>query len=229
LYRNYLNARSPLRLLEQGLHGGLGAGNLGVVVAAHGLGKTPFLVGVALDELLRGGSVLHACCDQTVGHVRAYYDTVFEELAATTHLEDEATTHAEIDRRRAIRVYPPGGLSVAKLREAALFEREAGQAPSLLVVEGLDLGRAKRDEVEALRALAQQLDAEVWLSASCDEENPERIPPAVARLGELVSVVLALEPGRGAVRLRALKDHDNPDVSTLHVALDPRTLLLVRS
>ena len=77
MYRNYLNARSPLRLLEQGLHGGLGAGNLGVVVAAHGVGKTPFLVGVALDELLRGGSVLHACCDQTVGHVRAHYDTVF--------------------------------------------------------------------------------------------------------------------------------------------------------
>jgi len=41
--------------------------------------------------------------------------------------------------------------------------------------------------------------------------------------------VLALEPGSGTVRLRALKDHENPDVSTLQVALDPRTLLLVRS
>ena len=25
------------------------------------------------------------------------------------------------------------------------------------------------------------------------------------------------------------KDHENPDLSTLHVSLDPRTLLLVRS
>ena len=75
----------------------------------------------------------------------------------------------------------------------------------------------------------RQIEAEVWLSASCDEEHPERVPAAVARFGELVSVVLALEPGRGAVRLRALKDHDNADPSTLHVALDPRTLLLVRS
>jgi len=31
------------------------------------------------------------------------------------------------------------------------------------------------------------------------------------------------------VELRALKDHDNDDLSALHVALDPRTLLLVRS
>jgi len=42
-------------------------------------------------------------------------------------------------------------------------------------------------------------------------------------------VILALEPGEEAVALRALKDHDNPDLTALHVALDPRTLLLIRS
>ena len=40
LVRKFVNARSPLRLLEKGLHGGLGSGNLGVVVAGHGVGKT---------------------------------------------------------------------------------------------------------------------------------------------------------------------------------------------
>ncbi len=227
--RQFLNARSPLRLLEKGLHGGLGTGNLGVVVAAHGVGKTPFLVDVALDELLRGGSVLHACCDQTVGHVRAYYDTVFEELASAKHLADEATTHAEIDRRRSIRVYTSGGLTVSKLRDAARFEVEAGNSPSLIVVEGMDVGPADREELDGLRKLARELKAEVWLSASCDEERPEAIPADIASLGDLVSVILALEPDGSAVRLRALKDHENPDVSALHVSLDPRTLLLVRS
>jgi hypothetical protein len=43
-----------------------------------------------------------------------------------------------------------------------------------------------------------------------------------------VSVVLALEPGGDTVVLRALKDHDNPDLTNLHVALDPKTLLLTR-
>ena len=59
MYRKYLNARSPLRLLEKGLHGGLGAGNVGALVAGAGVGKSAFLVGVATDELLRGGTVLH--------------------------------------------------------------------------------------------------------------------------------------------------------------------------
>ena len=64
--RKFVNARSPLRLLEKGLHGGLGIGNLGLVLAGRGVGKTPFLVGVALDEGLRGGRVLHVALDQTV-------------------------------------------------------------------------------------------------------------------------------------------------------------------
>ena len=55
------------------------------------------------------------------------------------------------------------------------------------------------------------------------------VPEALSSLGDAVSVILALEPGDDAVRLRALKDHDNPDVSDLHVSLDPRTLLLIRS
>ena len=66
--QKFLNARSPLRLLEKGLHGGLGAGNLGIVLAGHGVGKTSFLVGVAMDELLRKGRVLHVSLSHTVSH-----------------------------------------------------------------------------------------------------------------------------------------------------------------
>ena len=49
MHRKEINERSPMRVLEQSIHGGLGRGNLGVVVARHGVGKTAFLVGVALD------------------------------------------------------------------------------------------------------------------------------------------------------------------------------------
>lgn len=229
MYRKFLNARSPLRLLEKGLHGGLGTGNVGVVLAGPGVGKTSFLVGVALDELLRGGRVLHVSLEATVQHVRAYYDTVFEELAASTHLEDEAVVHTEIDRRRSIRVYPPNSLSAAKLREAVKLEADAASNPSLLVVEGLDFDSLGRDDLVDVKQLAGELAAEVWLSAASPGERVEDVPDAVRRVDDLVSVILALEPGDSAVGLRALKDHDNPDLSDLRVALDPHTLLLVRS
>lgn len=227
--RKFLNARSPLRLLEKGLHGGLGTGNLGVVRAGHGVGKTAFLVGVALDELLRGGRVLHVCLDDTLSHVRAHYDTVFEDLAATTHLEDEAIVHVEIDKRRNIRVYPPNTLSASKLRDAVKLEVEAGARPSLIVIEGLDAASLPADEIADLKALARELAAEIWITSSSSEECASEIPDELAARGDDVSVILGLEPDADTVRLRALKDHGNPDLENLHVSLDPHTLLLVRS
>ena len=231
MYRKFLNARSPLRLLEKGLHGGLGIGNVGVVLAGRGVGKTPFLVGVALDELLRGGTVLHVSLDQTVSHLRSYYDTVYEMLAASTHLEDVAVTHAEIDHNRSIRAYPPATFSAAKLREAVKMDSEAGTRPTLVVLEGVDLATLPREDLLDFQALTQELAAELWLSVSLAGERADGIPDEVSRFDDVLSVILALEPhdSQEAIVLRALKDHDNPDVSDLHVALDPKTLLLIRN
>ena len=229
MYRKYLNARSPLRLLEKGLHGGLGPGNIGIFLAGHGVGKGSALVGVALDELLRSGNVLHVSLTHPVSHVRAHYDTVFEDLAATTHLEDEQSIHAEIDRRRSIWVYPPNAFSASKLREAVKLETESGQKPSMVIIEGEDFDSAERHDFKEFKALAQELAAEIWLSAQCKDELPVTVPESIARLDDLVSVIVALEPGEDAVALRALKDHDNPNLGDLHVALDPRTLLLKRN
>lgn len=229
MYRKFLNARSPLRLLEKGLHGGLGPGNLGVVLAGHGVGKGACLVGIALDELLRGGRVLHVCMDHPVAHVRAHYDAVFEELAATTHLEDEAVVHADIDQRRSIRVYPPNSLSASKLRDAVKLESEAGAKPSVVVIQGVDMEALPLHELSDIKALAGELAAEVWISAASTEESPAAIPHFIDRFGDAVSVILALAPSEETVALRALKDHDNPDLEALHVALDPRTHLLVRN
>ena len=228
MYRKFLNARSPLRLLEKSLHGGLGPGNLGVVVAGHGVGRKSFLIGVALDELLRSGRVLHISMAHTVSHIRDHYDTVFEELAATTHLENEAQVHADIDRNRSIRVYPRNALTPAKLREAVKVESATTGQPSLIVIEGLDFETTSRQDFIDLKELAGELAAEIWLSIASKGEQVAKLPPSVERIEDLVSVILALEPDSDAVLLRALKDHDNPDLTDLHVAIDPKTLLLTR-
>jgi hypothetical protein len=232
MYRKYLNARSPLRLLEKGLHGGLGKGNLGLLLAGRGVGKTACLVGIALDELLRGGHVLHVSLDHPVNpvnHVREFYDTVFRDLAESTHLEDAARVHADADRRRSIRAYPAPSFNAAKLRESVKFEAEAGAKPELVILEGFDVASAPRDELLDLRMLAGELGAEVWLSASLPDERVRELPAGLRPIEDVLSVILALDPADGALHLRALKDHDSRDVSALNVALDPTTLLLKRT
>jgi hypothetical protein len=229
MYRKFVNARSPMRLLEKGLHGGLGIGNLGAVVAGVGTGKSSFLVGVGIDELLRGGTVLHVALDQTVGHVRDYYDTVYEALASSTHLEDPSATHVEIENHRRIRAYRSEDFSASKLADAIKIESETGGRPTLILIDGLEAGRLEQPEMAGIRALAQELAAEVWFTVQSEHEPIDGLPASLAKLGELVSVVLVLEPKGNEVMLRALKDRDNPDLHALHVSLDPTTLLLIRS
>jgi len=227
MYRDFLTARSPMRLLEKGLHGGLGDGNLGVVLAGHGVGKSSFLVGLARDQLRRYRHVLHVALDEPVDHVRSYYDTIFDDLSSETHLEDAATVHAEVDRNRSIRVYGSEGFHVGKLREALELEQETGARPAVVLVDGAE--RLAATDVKALRELAAETGLELWLAVACGDEKVEGLPERLEAASDEVSVILALEPRDDAVVLRALKDHDSADVSALHVALDPRTLLLVRN
>jgi hypothetical protein len=230
MYRKFINARSPLRLLEKGLHGGLGSGNLGALVAGHGVGKTSFLVGVALDELLRGGTILHIALDQSVSHVRDYYDTVYDALALSTHLDDERATQAEIDGRRRIRAYRADTFSAVKLADAIKIESEAGARPTMILIDGLPSeNAAERDELAGIRSLAQELSAEVWFTMLNDESPIHGLPDALATSADLVSVVLAMESLGKEVTLRAVKDHENEELHNLHVGLDPQTLLLVRA
>ena len=230
MYRRFLTARSPLRLLEKGLHGGLGQGNLGLVLAGPGVGKTSFLVGVALDELLRNRPVLHVALDHSVQHVRDFYDTVFEELANTTQLsENHVAVRAEIDRLRRIRVYPQGSFDAKRLGEAIALEAELGPRPELVMIDGLDVAQRTAAEMEEWASAARDAKAEVWMAATVSTERITELPTELRPLEGCFAVILAMEPGEGSVALRALKDHDSSDVSALHVALDPKTLLLIRS
>ncbi len=229
MYTKFLTARSPLRLLEKGLHGGLGKGNLGLVLAGPGVGKTSFLVGVALDDLIRGDHVLHVALDQTVAHTRDHYDTVFEDLVATTQLEDEAEVHAAVDRGRSIRAYASPEFNAGKLAEALRIEEEAGVKPALVIVDGIDRATLTVGELAAWQRIAQDLPAEIWISMVCASERIDPVPAEVEAAADQLDVILALEPGAEVVGLRAIKDHDNPDVEALRVALDPRTMLLKRN
>src|SRR5437773_10540522 len=100
MYARKVHERSPLRIFERSIHGGLGAGNIGVVASRAGTGKTSFLVGIALDDLMRGRKVFHVALEQSVVHVREYYDEIFADLAQAANIEDTVNVRLEVERLR---------------------------------------------------------------------------------------------------------------------------------
>ena len=229
MYRKFVNARSPMRLLEKGLHGGLGIGNLGACVAGRGVGKTSFLVGMALDELLRGGTVIHIALGQSLGHVRDHYDTVYADLARGTHLDETLLTRTELDQNRRIHAFWPHAFNASKLAHVAKLEAEVGSRPTLIVIDGLTDPYIGLEDFLAIQELAREWAVEVWFTFDSGDECVKGLPVEYAGIDGVMSVVLALEPRGNEVILRALKDHENEDLRDLHVGLDPKTLLLTRN
>jgi hypothetical protein len=231
-YRKDLNDRSPLRVFEKSIHGGLGRGNIGVAVGRHGVGKTPFLVGVALDDLLRGRRVLHVALNQPWDKVREYYDEIFTDLARTANLEDAGLARREMERFRNIHTFLGQSFSVKRLKEAIGLLKEYGQfVPEAIMLDGFDFEKATVEGILELRQVARDLNAEMWMTAVMHRDairDARGIPEPLSRVAEAVSVIVSLKGDGKVVHISLLKDHENPDVSTLSIALNPTTMLLMQ-
>lgn len=226
-----VHERSPLRVFERSIHGGLGAGNLGVVLSRPGMGKTAFMVGIALDTLMRGNKVFHVALEQSVDHVREYYDEIFADLARTTQLEDAASVRVGVERGRMVHTYLGHSFSMVKFRNALTQLREHLHfEPATVIIDGFDFSDDHYDEISEMREVARRASCELWMSArtfkAAPASQPDQLPWPLPRYSDLLSVVVGLEPEGDRVRLRLLKDHDNKDLSALYLDLDPQTMLL---
>jgi hypothetical protein len=232
MYQKELNDRNPLRLFEHSIHGGLGPGNIGVVVARHGIGKTAFLVGIALDEAMRARKTIHVSLDKTVDHMREFYDEIFMDLAHSAHLEDLPAARLEMERNRIIHTYAGKSFTIPKLRHSINFLKEyAHFDPACVIVEGFDFDRATPDDMDGFRELAREFNVEMWMSAVTHRGvslDAHGIPAPVAKLTPAIAVIVQMTDENDGVHISLLKDHDNPDVAKLTLALDPETMLLVK-
>lgn len=233
MYRKDWNKRSPLRVFERSMHGGLGKGNIGVVMSRAGVGKTAVLVGIALDDMMREHKVLHVNRHDPVEKVREFYDEVFHDLAEHANLENRASAHLVAERHRMILSYTGDAFSMEKLLESvAMLKEQMEFVPDVIVVDGYpSFQKATEEQLQQLKKMAKDLDAEMWLSTQThreggDDRDERGIPAKVAQFEEYISVVVDLEPMANHVKLAILKDHDNRDLTDLHMELDPKTLLL---
>ena len=232
MHKKEINERSPIRVLEASIHGGLGRGKIGVVMARHGVGKTAFLVGVAMDDLMRGRKVLHISLSHPVAKVRDYYDEIFMDLTHAREMEGVWKVRLEIERSRHIQCYPEGSFTAEQLRDTVRFLRtHVDFHPAAVVIDDYDFQKAQPADLDALREIARELDAELWMSATTHRElelNEQGIPKQMEHLLGSIDVILGMRHDTKAVHVTILKDHDNPDVSDLKMALDPTTMLLVQ-
>ncbi len=234
MYRKEVNAQSPLRILEKSIHGGLGKGNLGVVQAPAGVGKSACLVQIGLDDLMREKDVLHVAIGQTVEHVSAWYDALFDDLAQEVQLEDREGVRESISHHRLIKGFAEGAFTRERLDEAIeVFEKHLKLEPSAILIDGFDWATAGCTEsLKAIKASAKRVGAELWMTAQTPRGynvlHPQKITPPCEGCAALIDVGLFLDPQGSHVKLLLVKDFESQSLPEVQLSLHSDTLRLVK-
>jgi hypothetical protein len=221
---------SLLEILEKSSRKGLGRGNLGVLVARAGVGKTACLVHIAMDKLLRNEKLIHASLQDSPEKVTSYYNVIFSELVNALNLTNPSDIKAQIEKNRMILAYLNQSFDLHRLRKNFKnLSEKVGFVPDTLIVDGLDFSGVGAEMFEGFRKLAQEFQVEVWFSAlskgDSDDTKTQGVPAPADKFDSFFSIVIELQPTQSAVELRLLKDHEGPAAPGEILLLDPKTFL----
>jgi hypothetical protein len=222
--------RSALRMLERSHEKGLGRGNLGVLVARAGVGKTACLIHIAFDRIFRDGRVVHISLQDGPDKISAYYNVILSELLKAFCLKDDRETRSLMEKNRMILAYLNQSFDLRRLRENLKnLSEKAGFRADALVVDGLDFSKAGADTLEAFKTLAREYQVEIWFSALAHrhiaEVNERGIPYPCNSLDHFFNVILQLEPASSGIQMKLLKDHHRQVKPEDALILDPSTFL----
>ncbi len=223
---------SPLRILDYSSRKGLGRGNLGVLTARAGVGKTACLIHIAFDRLFARKKLAHISLLDVPEKVTSYYNVIFYDLIKALDIEDESELRALMEQNRMILAYVNRSFRIDRLRENLdNLSEHTGFRPDTLIVDGLNFARSDREILEAFKVLAGDFNVDVWFSAvshrHMTETNERGIPSPVSDIDDLFDIILQLLPEAGGIKLNLLKDHESYGSPLAGIRMDPGTFLAV--
>ena len=190
---------SPLRILERSSQRALGRGNLGVLMARAGVGKTACLIHIAFDKLFRKEKLVHVSLEDVPEKITSYYNVIFYDLVKALNMDNEDEVRVLFERNRMILAYLNQSFEIRRLRENLknLVEKIEFM-PDALIVDGLDFQKAGREVFEGFKEIASQFEVEIWLSALTHRHitdlNERGIPYPCNQLDDLFNIIIHLQP-----------------------------------
>jgi len=161
------------------MDGGLGPGELGVVVAPSGVGKTWILTAIGAEAVRKGLSVVHYTMELSEHYVGARYDTVFTGIPSADLKDKRDEVKAKIGNLKGkllIKYFPPKGVTVKKLQQHIEKLVTLDNKPDVIIVDYADLLLShsnKSDSTYAeqggvyidLRGMSGELGIPVWTAS----------------------------------------------------------------
>jgi replicative DNA helicase len=167
------------------LNGGLGKGELGVVAAPTGVGKSHFLVAMGAHALKVGKNVVHYTFELTETAVGIRYDSHLTDIPSSD-IQDSKSNVVDMYKgmelgRLIIKEYPTGTCTVATIRNHLEKLALRGFVPHVIIIDYADIMRSSREFdalrmelkliYEDLRNLAMEKAIPIWTASQSNREG----------------------------------------------------------
>ena len=161
------------------MDGGLGPGELGVIVAPSGVGKTWVLCALGAAAVRAGKTVVHYSMELSEKYVGSRYDTVFTQIPSADLPDKKSSVKDKINKLKGkliIKYFPPKGVSPKKLEAHIEKMTAAGNKPDLIIVDYADLLLSHTNKTDStygeqggvyieLRGLGGELGIPIWTAS----------------------------------------------------------------
>ena len=217
--------------------GGLGKGELGVMVAPAGIGKSWALVNVGANAVKAGLTVVHYTLELNEHYVGMRYDSVFTGIGAQDlryHQEKIKKVIGDLDGELVIKYFPTKGAGINTLAAHLERCRINGKKPDVVIVDYADLlrgnGREKRLELgniyEDLRGLSGEYEIPIWTASQANrsalQEDVIQADKVAEDYSKIMTADFVLSLSRkiedkvaGTGRFHVIKNRFGPDGLTL--------------
>ena len=172
---------TPWDVLNELTQGGLAGGELGVIVAPAGIGKTWILCALGAGAMKRGTNVVHYTLELNESYVGLRYDSVLTGLPNQNlkyHIDDVKTAVEKVDGELVVKYFPTKTASVHTLGAHLQKLRTMGKDFDMVVVDYGDILRdtsnsrevrhALGNIYEDLRGLAGEFDVPIWTASQAN-------------------------------------------------------------
>jgi hypothetical protein len=167
-------------------------GGFAGIIAHAGIGKTAFLVQLALAQMTLGQRVLHVSLHDQLKKVHLWYEEMFNHFRGTRTLQP-VFTNEEGRINRFIMTFQEERFSCPRLEERlAEFKEQEIFRPDLILIDGLHFLPALRPTLEGLRSLARREKMRVWFTIHSHRNEtplPNGMPPGFVDLADLFGLV----------------------------------------
>jgi len=199
------SARDTIRTgwdpVDEVMDGGLGKGELGIVVAPAGIGKTWCLQNIGASAVKDGLNVVHYTLELNQNYVGLRYDTVFSGIttASIKYYQDEIKKKIEqLKGTLLIKYFPTKSATVQTLSSHLKQIELSGVDIDLVIVDYADIlrgiGTEKRHVLENiyedLRGLAGEVEVPIWTASQANRSALEEEIIDATKVAEAYSKVM---------------------------------------